>query len=343
MSTRPTIKDVAAAAGVSVATASMSLRDTGRVAASTRAQVKRTARALGYQANPAARALRGARSGVLALTMPGVRPMPEMVAAVEYYVHLVGSAVATALEHDHALVVVPADPVGLARIAVDGVAVVDPVAHDPLIEELARRGMPIVTVGRPLGSREGRFPVVDSDFVAGTHEVLDHLASRGARRPALVACDPPDSFQRDSIDGYRSWCAEHGVEPIMQMARSESREDADRAARDLLGSGAAFDAVHGTVDQLAESVQRLATARGRDVPGDLLVTTCSDTELARHATPPITTLDDRGREVGARVVERLLRAIAAPDDEPDLTMVPTDLLVRASTDGRRPPTGGRPD
>jgi DNA-binding LacI/PurR family transcriptional regulator len=333
MQTRPTIKDVAAAAGVSVATASMALRDTGRVAPDTREHVKRTAATLGYRANPFARSLRDGRSRVLALTMPGIRPMPMLVGAVEYYFHLVGAAVATALEHDYALVVVPADPVGLERLAVDGVLIVDPVAHDPLIEELGRREIPIVTIGRPLGPREGRFPVVDSDFVAGAEEVLDHLAATGARRPALIACDPPDSFQQDSVDGYRRWCRAHGLEPIVQMSRSEGREDAEEAAEQLFASGATPDAVYGTVDQLAEAAQRAAQARGLTVPDDFRIATCSDTELARHATPPITTLDDRGHELGVRAVERLLRAIDEPYLDGDTTIVATDLLVRASTVG----------
>lgn len=332
MGSRPTIKDVAAAAGVSVATASMALRDTGRLSDPTRERVKRTAAELGYHANPHARSLRGGRSRVLALTMPGIRPMPTVVGAVEYYVQLVGAAVATALEHDLALVVVPADPLALERLSVDGVIVVDPVTHDPLIDQLAARNIAIVTVGRPLGHHRGSFPVIDNDFVAGAREVLDHLAATGAARPALIACDPPDSFQQDSIDGYRQWCADHGVEPRIEMAASESQEDADRAAEALLGSGPAPDGVYGTVDQLAEAVLRAAPRHGRSIPGDLRVATCSDSELARRSSPPLTTLDDRGHEIGIAAVERLVRAIASPG-EADQTTIPTDLIVRGSTVG----------
>ncbi|WP_320669907.1 LacI family DNA-binding transcriptional regulator [Patulibacter defluvii] len=330
MRSRPTIKDVAAAAGVSVATASMAMRDTGRLSDATRERVKRAAAELGYQANAHARSLRGGRSRVLALTMPGIRPMPTVVGAVEYYVQLVGAAVATALEHDHALVVVPAEPSAVERLPVDGVIVVDPVSHDPLIDQLAARAVPIVTVGRPLGHHAGSFPVVDNDFVAGAIEVLDHLAATGAARPALIACDPPDSFQGDSIEGYRRWCADHGTEPLIEMAASESQEDADAAAEALLASGAAPDAVYGTVDQLAEAVLRAAPRHGLSVPGDLRVATCSDSELARRSSPPLTVLDDRGHEIGIAVVERLLEAIEDRGAS-GRTTIPTDLIVRGST------------
>lgn len=117
------------------------------------------------------------------------------------------------------------------------------------------------------------------------------------------------------------------------MSRSEGREDADEAAEALFASGATPDAIYGTVDQLAEAAQRAAQERGLAVPDDIRIATCSDTELARHATPPITTLDDRGHELGVRAVERLLRAIDEPYRDGDTTIVPTDLLVRASTVG----------
>src|ERR1044072_1167505 len=96
---RPTIRDVAAAVGMSPTTVSHALNGKGRVDPDTRERIAETARELGYRPNPTARRLRSGRSGAIALLLPFVEPdiVRDEMLALDYYMHLAGAAARPAL------------------------------------------------------------------------------------------------------------------------------------------------------------------------------------------------------------------------------------------------------
>src|ERR1051326_5300167 len=123
MATRPTIRDVARAAGVSVTTVSHALNGKGRVDPDTRARVAQVTRRLGYRASPHAQGRRMGRSGSLGLLLPisGDARSDETL-RLDFYMRLAGAAAAAAFSRDSALILLP--PViagaGLRGLTIDG-------------------------------------------------------------------------------------------------------------------------------------------------------------------------------------------------------------------------------
>ena len=126
------IKEVAAAAGVSITTVSHALNGKGRLPAETRERVRDVAEALGYVPSATARSLARGRTGILALTVARAATMPFSLADFDYFAQLMNGASTAALERGYALVLAPAAAGTelLDSVPLDGAIVVDPVRGD---------------------------------------------------------------------------------------------------------------------------------------------------------------------------------------------------------------------
>jgi DNA-binding LacI/PurR family transcriptional regulator len=332
MSRRPSINDIARETGVSAATVSLGLRDKGRMSDETRSKIKAKAESMGYAPNANARSLVGGRTQLISISMPGIGPYPEVVGSVQYFFRLLGAAAAKALELDYALLITSSNEKP-DRIAVDGAVVVDPSLDDPTIAAFDRLGLPVVTIGRRLDNDRGSAPelVVDNDYVAATSDMLDHMRECGAKSIILLATEPIDSFQRDSIDSYLDWCGRHDVASRVVMSSGSGVEDVERATKTVLDQANRPDGVYATLDILAESLVDLATEEGISVPRDLRIATCSDGDVAQSTTPMLTTIDEKPAELGSAAVAMLIEAILEPETTPARVLIDTELIIREST------------
>jgi DNA-binding LacI/PurR family transcriptional regulator len=258
-----------------------------------------------------------------------------MVRSVEYFFRLLGAAASRALELDYGLVVTaPTDSPD--RVAVDGAVVVDPSHDDPVIAAFDRLGRPVVTIGRrldPAGPGAGPELLVDNDYDHATRQVLAHLSVQGSGSITLLAAEPVDSFQQDSINAYTDWCQARDLDPRVVMADSPGPADAAVAAEAIIGRPNRPDAVYVTIDTLAEALLGRARSAGLSIPGDLAVATCSDGNIARSTRPMLTTIDEKPVELAEAAVTMLIGAILDPEAGPQSVQVDTELLVRASTGG----------
>jgi DNA-binding LacI/PurR family transcriptional regulator len=192
---RPTVREVAEAAGVSTGTVSHALNGTGRVAPATRTRVAEAAAELNYRADTRGRALRSGRTNTLALLLPpapGSHRSGEFVGA-HFYLELVGAAAQAALTNDHALVLLPSPrrPDDLERFALDGALLSDPEYDDERLAMFEALGIPVVTLERDAAHPERSWWVA-SDNVPNTCELLDHLAEadgRDAQAAGITALD----------------------------------------------------------------------------------------------------------------------------------------------------------
>lgn len=332
----PTISDVARAAGVSRTTASDALNGTGRVDASTRSRVRRTADDLGYRPNLRAKRLRTGRSQMIGF----VSSMPAAVAAgparLGFYMEVAAAAAEVALEQGYALILTPpaATAVPMDALDIDGAIVVEPVQDDPITAALDARGLPVVTLGEQLGSDR---PHIDVHSDLATRVLLDHLHERGARRIALVVGDTDRHSYHAARAAYAGWCVEQGNDPIVATAEESSGADGGyRTAQRLLAEHPRIDGICAMVDAFAVGCVRAAHDGGRHIPADLLIATRYDGLLARTCDPPLTALNLHLARSASLAVELLLGQLR-PDAAP-ATSVVTDtptLVARASTAGLR--------
>jgi DNA-binding LacI/PurR family transcriptional regulator len=324
------IKDVAAAAGVSITTVSHALNGKGRLPEETRERVREAAEALGYVPSATARSLARGRTGILAMTVARVEAMPFSLADFDYFAQLMNGASTAALEDGYALVLAPETEV-LDSVPLDGAIVVDPVRGDRTLAQLRRRGVPVVTTGRePDGADDA--PWVDNDHIAGTRSILDHLAAAGAQRVALITTPPVHSYTIDSQAAYRDWCAGRGIEPEIAIVTGTLTEgEGYSAALELLDRDDPPDGIYATLDRLALGVLLAAHARGVDVPGELLVAGCTDSHASRGAALTALSLDPE--RIGVEAVESLIAVTENRADPHEHSYVPTTVIPRASTKG----------
>lgn len=332
MVSRPTIHDVAKAAGVSVTTVSHALNGKGRVDPATRARVALVVNRLGYRANRHARGLRSGRSGALGLLLPvsgDVRS--DETLRLDYYMRLAGAAAAAAFAQEHALMLLP--PVvagtGLGGFTIDGGIVVDPSPHDQRVSALEDQGMPVVTIGRDLGRQDHWY--VDSDTNTSTRLMLDHLAARGARRIAILSPRADWAWATETLKAYESWTREHGVPQLVTpVAMHPGEQSAFQAASQLLASRTPPDAVFAVAERFIRGVLRAAQTSGRQVPGQLLLAAGVDGAYAGEGDPPVTALDLHPERLAEMAVTMLLARLGG-DAVESPAHVPATLHIRAST------------
>jgi DNA-binding LacI/PurR family transcriptional regulator len=332
------IKDVAAAAGVSITTVSHALNGKGRLPPETRHRVREVADRLGYRPNVNARNLAGGRTGLVALAVSQEPELAFQLGDFDYFASLIRYATMAALDRGYALAALP--PVAdnedtFHHIPVDGAIVVDPVPGDRSLAYLRSQGTPIITTGRVVdgpGDAAGDY-WIDNEHLEGIRNVLDHLAEVGARRIALILPSYPASYVVDMRRGYVDWCAERGVEERIMIASDMTEAAGFEAAAALLDGPDPPDAIYASLDRLAIGVLLAADTRRIEVPQRLRVACCTDSYAARHADPPLTTLGLNPEQIGEEAARMLIDLIEESEPRPRRRYVPTTLTPRESTLG----------
>ncbi|MEU0949260.1 LacI family DNA-binding transcriptional regulator [Streptomyces canus] len=317
-----TLADVARAAGVSKTTASDALRGHGRVSDATRRAVLDTARRLGYTPNRSARSLRTSVTDTIALHIP------EFLTSAEYYMSFVFGVAEQAARTGLNVTLVSSGRLPQA----DGLILCDPMPDNPVVDQLMTAGLPVVTAER-YGGDSRPAGVIWSDHETALTELLDHLRTRGARRPALIASDSTADWALTLQHTYAHWCAEHGMQRLLRKAPFGSSSEVLRGVvGELLAEAPETDAIVCAADGAAAAVLPEIRSAGRVVGKDLLLASCVDSLAMRTAEPPITSIDLRPRHMGAECVRLLCELLAGEAPRGTTRTLAIDMIVRASTD-----------
>jgi LacI family repressor for deo operon, udp, cdd, tsx, nupC, and nupG len=337
--TRPTINDVARAAGVSKGAVSFAFNSRPGLAPETRERILATALELGWTPSSRARALSVSRALAVGLVM--ARP-PETLRADPFFPSFIAGLESELSRHGYALLlqVVPeheTEHETYRRLAgegrVDGVFVTDLYVDDPRPALLAELGLPSVIVGPALG--EAFWPAVGVDDGPGVADAVEHLLTLGHTRIAHVA-GPGAMVHGQSR--RRAWSATLRAAGLPEGPCIEtdfSAEAGAAATRQLLDLAEPPTAIVYANDLMAIAGLAVAVARGVDVPRQLSVIGYEDTELAAHMQPPLTTVSTDVTGWGRAAAKRLLELI---DGRPatETTLRPPRLVVRGSTAGPAP-------
>lgn len=329
-SDRATLRDVAAASGISVAAASMALRGLPGVSPATRERVRAAAASLRYQPNASARSLRTATYGAMGLLLPSTGTTSA------YYAEFAFGLVDAAHERGWAVVLLPRLTAGSTAPAhMDGFVVVDAVADDPAVAALLGDGRPVVSAERVADAPGSPAATVSVDHRSATAELLDHLAAAGAERIAALLPPADTAWGEEVAEAFERWSAARGVDAASVTVGFEPDAREVASATASLLADAAVDAVLAVPSGAAGAVAATATHLGRSVGADLLLAAYVDEPSLALLAPPVTALDLHEREHGARCAEELVAAIAGEARAAAHALRPT-LVVRASTsEGRR--------
>jgi len=329
---RPTIKDVAAAAGVSRGTVSRVLNGGRWVSPESLASVQEAIRATGYSANSHARSLVTGRSNSVAFLL--TEPQHLLFEDPTFSILLRGAASALAKRQMPLLLMVAGTPEERRRITeyvgaghVDGVLLVSSHTGNPVIPSLLRKGVPTIACGAPLGF-EDRVGYVAADDVGGARAMVRHLVERGRQRIATISgpLDTPGGLKR--LEGYRLELGE-GFDESLVVHGDYTRAGGERAMQALIERRPDVDAVFVASDLMAAGALTTLARSGRRVPEDVAVGGFDDSGLAATLQPPLTTM----RQPLERIAHEMVRLLVEVVDGQEIAavIVPTTLVVRAST------------
>jgi DNA-binding LacI/PurR family transcriptional regulator len=315
---RPTIRDVAARAGVSHQTVSRVLNGRDEVAPHTRRRVRTAIRELHYVPSPLARGLIGSRTHSLGMVTADVTDhfFAEAIAGAELETRRRGYYLMVASVEGEA----EDDELAYLRLMlerrVEGLIVARPQA--PLnLEQLpsAVERVPLVSIGSPEISG---FVAVDVDNRSGGFDATSRLLAQGHRAIATIAGPAEWPSARDRLEGYRLALREAGAydQRLVESAADWGLESGQAALARLFSGGAGFTAVFAQSDLLALGAIRELRARGLSVPEDISVVGYDDIPVASFVDPPLTTVRQPMREVGALAAKVLLDRISGDGAAP---------------------------
>jgi len=329
---RPTINDVASAAGVSKGAVSFALNNRPGISASTRARILAVAEELGWTPSTRARAL--SVSKALAVGLVLARP-PEVLRADAFFPSFIAGLETVLSERGHALLLQVAehdDASAYRRLAaegrVDGVLVTDLRVDDPRPEQLLTLGLPAVVIGPALGEKYG--PVLGVDDAPGVRAAVEHLVGLGHRHIAHVSGPEEMVHARSRRRAWADALADAGLPEGPCIEADFSAESGAAATRELLDLDEPPTAIVFANDLMAMAGLSVALSRGVAVPRDLSVTGYDDMEIAAHLQPPLTSVSTDVVAWGRAAATRLLELIDERDPTPVDLPAPR-LVVRGST------------
>lgn len=331
--TSANIFQVAVEAGVSITTVSHVFSSKRHVSEETRRRVLAVSERLGYRPRASARALATGRSMTIALQHS--LSSPEF-ALNPFFAAMLTSMSEAAISSGYSFIFVPADPPAevfvtplIAERRVDGAILIDPVPGDAFVDAVIALEMPAVSLGRVEGHPEKLS--VDHDHALALKGVLDHLKIQGYERPAMLSLAAEMSYVADMDAAFERF-APAGA-PVLSAAEFSERSGYE-LAQELLEGPDRPDAIFCVNDILAVGAARAAADQGVPVPDELGIVGVGDSVRAREAPVPLTSVRVFPERAGTLLLELIetLLASGEPPDPPD--PLPTELVVRESTDRR---------
>ena len=334
ISSPPTIRQVAEAAGVSPATVSRVLHGTRPVHPDLRAKTLSAAQQLNYRTNRVAQALRTRSTGTVGMVVPNVANpfFPVVIQAVENELRRHGV---------HLLLCDSGDDVGeeaeLVRSLLDHR--IDGILFSPC-DRLSSQSAVRLAAGRvPLVQIDRRavpgVAYVGVDQEAAMSEVIEHLIAEGCRRFAYVSSTSRASTAAERLRAYRRAVkVVHAPSAERVYQGSFSLDWGRAAAQRILDEGDLPDAIVCANDSVALGVLDVLRSKGLGVPEEVLLTGFDDTELASIAWPPLTSVRQPLEMIGRKGAELVLGSGAGPGEAgpgKPVNLFKAELKVRESS------------
>lgn len=325
-----TIRDVARAAGVSVASASRALNGHRNVADAMRRRVTEAARTLDYVPHLGARSLSTRQTGTIGVVLPDLfgEFFSEMIRGIDSAAHREGLQLLLSNMHGDARETEVA--LRAMRGRVDGLIVMSPSVGPEFLGRHLPAGLPTVVIN---GGAEGR-SCIAVDSHAGARAAVAHLVERGARKLAHVAGPADNGDAQERLRGFREGVAELLGDEDPLILQGDFQDESGRAAGiALIEDRRGVDGVFAGNDMMAVGLLDALDDAGVRVPEEMMVVGFDDVPIARYARPSLTTMRVAIADIGRRAFERLQASIAAPGARPaPAERVIPELITRASTD-----------
>jgi len=329
MMKRVTLRDVAAAAGVSVQTVSRVVNERPDVAEGTRHSVREAIARLGYRPNVAARSLVSQRTrtlGVISFPMQDYF-LPDLLTSLERearergYVCMFSFAEGDSDDFPRLFDL-------LVDRGVDGVVLLAPGLLSVRPREIP---VPVVSLAHPIEHQ--RVLNIDVDNVDGGYLAVSHLVGLGHRRIGIVAGVAARKAGNERNEGARRALSEAGLElaDSSETSHQWSIDAGYRATHALLERRPDLTALFCHSDTLALGAYRALHELGLSVPRDISVVGYDDLPICGFMSPPLTSVQQPRESLGRLLARMIVGAIEHPTVLDEQILIKTRLIVRDST------------
>ncbi|MDY0101310.1 MAG: LacI family DNA-binding transcriptional regulator [Lentimicrobium sp.] len=329
------INDIARALGISPSTVSRALKDHPDISTETKRIVKEYAEKVNYRPNALALSLKRQRSNTLGLVIPEITHhfFSSVISGIEELAYGKGYRliICQSNEDYHREVI---NTQVLLDNRVDGILIsISKSTHDHgHFKDLIDSGIPLVFLDRVSEVIETD-KVVTADF-EGALIATSHLLERGCRNILHLASPGHLHVGRQRCDGYKKALANYGIEPDPSLIlQCDTSQEVYQMKEVILQLAPNIDGIFAVNDFTAIAAMQILQKNGFKIPDDIAVTGFGNDPIASIACPPLTTVEQRGFEMGRQAVEILIRRIEDPATFIDFQtrIIPVSLEKREST------------
>ncbi|WP_053218423.1 LacI family DNA-binding transcriptional regulator [Virgibacillus senegalensis] len=312
---KPTIKDVARHANVSIATVSRILNQTSvGYSKKTEKLVMQAIEELGYRPNAVARGLINNKTQTIGVLFPDVSGMltSELLYGVEEVTHRLGHSVIfcnTSSSGEKTLDYLQL----LSEKRVEGIIFGSSFLTDAYYEAIAAMNVPAVLVSTK--SQKHQLPYVKVDDKDAAYAATAHLIKKGHRRIAMLSGNPADIVAgKPRIDGFKEALLDFGLarideEPLVFAGNGFSYEDGRDLFTRLIKAESDVTAVFAASDEMAIGAMSTAYQMNIRVPDELSIIGYDNLKISEMAIPPLTTVEQPLRAMGRKAAELLFEGM----------------------------------
>jgi LacI family transcriptional regulator len=326
---RPTLHDVAKAAGVGTTTVSRVINGGHYVGPEMLARIQRVMKQFGYQPNVAARSLKSERSRTIGLIIPSTTD--------PFFAHFAGVAEHYARREDYVLILLTSqdraqleleDLQIFERHRVDGLLLVPPRSGSKaILQYLCRLSVPIVAFDRPVSGRD--FSSVVSDNFVASENAVRHLLDHGRKRVLCLGGDPSLHTIRERVRGATSALAAAGLEAMVEMDAGDYAAAETAVMKHMKGKGK-IDAVFGLYNQSTIRAYEVLQDHNIQVPKQISLVGFDDFALAATLRPSITVVRQSVEELARTATQLLLNHMSGDTNSPQQIEISSQLVIRQS-------------
>ncbi len=331
------LKDIARELGVSVVTVSRALRDRPDIAQETKARILARVKELNYRPNLTARSLVTGRSSLIGLVVPDLihpffgeiaKGLSAALRQQGYYVIVASSESDPELEQD--------EIEHMLAHHLDCLVLASCQDNSEALNRIREAGVPLVLIDRKFRGFDSNFVGVN-DFKVG-ELATEHLIEQGCRRIAHIR-GPETSVGNSRAEGYTECLRRHGIKVVdkylvsVGCASDSDGETRGRRAMDaILALKPLPDGLFCFNDTLAVGAMFRAIEAGLKIPKDLAVVGCGNFHYSSKLQVPLSSVDQRAREIGERVAKMISTLLnKTPSERSRKVILEPQLIARASS------------
>ncbi len=335
---KPTIKDVARKANVSIATVSLVINNHKRISSETKLLVNKTIKELNYHPSHTARGLVSRKTKNIGFILTE----DHFLRSEPFYTRIFLGTEFEARNYEYyiLLTTIPSDfqrgdklPRFILERNIDGIIVAGKVP-DTIIKDLEKYEMPLAFVDYYPPSE--KYPVVLIDNVSGALQAVQHLLELGHKNIAFIGADIKHPSIRDRFQGYKIALERNGmsVNPNYNTITDEiypARENGYQAAKKLLSKNKKITGIFTCNDAMAIGVMQYLKDNNIKVPEDISLIGFDDVEADLSLDPPLSTISVPKLELGIEAFRLMKDILKNRVKSPKKILVPTELVIRQST------------